>query len=165
MWRVEISQRLDGRKSWSLQVDNRYRLTGVHNFCILAYVLLSRKGVNSIFLNALWRRFSLILRAYFSILVSAVVFHGNFTTPHESQTEHLPKAYQFIHFPRLEAECHLKLRKRTGEPAGGGTVGIVSWCLASRCHALTYLPERKVQTSGASTNQKSNFAFQLNCWA
>ena len=82
----------------------------VHHFCTLAYVLLSRDGVNYIFSNALWRRFSLISRAYFSILVSAVVFHSNFITPHESQTEHLPKAYQFMHFPRLEAECHLKLR-------------------------------------------------------
>ena len=126
----------------------------MHNFCILAYVLLSRKGVNSIFLNALWRRFSLILRAYFSILVSAVVFHSNFITPHESQTEHLPKAYQFTLFLRLEAECHLKLRKGTEEPAGGGTAGIVS--------CFTYLLGRKVQTLGALTNWKSNFAFQLN---
>ena len=121
----------------------------VHHFCMLAYVLLSRERVNPIFSNALWRRFS---GAYFRILVSAVVFHSYFITPHESQTEHLPKAYQFMLFLRLEAECHLKLRKGTEEPAGGGTAGIVSWCLASRCHALTYLPERKVQTSGASTN-------------
>jgi hypothetical protein len=129
----------------------------VHHFYMLAYVPLSRERVNSIFLNALWRRFSLISRAYFSILVSAVVFHSNFITPHESQTEHLPNAHQFMLFLRLEAECHLKLRNGTGEPAGGGTAGIVS--------CFTYLPGRKLQTSGASTNWKSNFAFQLNYWA
>jgi hypothetical protein len=129
----------------------------VHHFCMLAYVPLSREGVNYIILNALWRRFSPIPRVYFSILVSAVVFHSNFITPHESQTEHLPKAHQFMLFLRLEAECHLKLREGTGEPTSGGTAGIVS--------CFTYLPGRKLQTSGASHNWKNNFAFQLNCWA
>ena len=147
----------------------------MHHSCMLAYVLLSREGVNYIILYALWRRFSPIPRVYFSILVSAVVFHNNFITPHESQTKHLPKAHQFTLSLRLEAECHLNL-ERDWEPTSGGTAGIVSCftysqktiCSDASCSASTdptTLPGRKLQTLRASNNWKNNSAFQWDCSA
>ena len=112
----------------------------MHYFCMLVYVLLSREGVNYIILNALWRRFSPIPRVYFSILVSAVVFHNNFITPHESQTKHLPKAHQFTLSLRLEAECHLNLE---------GGLGAYKWwnrwyCFLLHIFSKNHLQRRKL---------------------